>query len=160
MATVHIDSELMLHQMPSGTFSSVFSFTAAVDAEHKPLIFGVSRDKQFFVLKRNQRGTHDHIDLSTKLNLQGNVEAFVVSQSRDESQCLFIAVAVANGSSGSKIHILKPITSSDLDLDGADLRSKLILNAEPPNGVGVTKLFAVSVLPPDYLRLERRLGDL
>ncbi|KAJ6583461.1 hypothetical protein DFH09DRAFT_1360111 [Mycena vulgaris] len=150
MASVHIDSELMLHQMPSSTFSSAFSFTAAVDAEQKPLIFGVSRDKHFFVLKRNQRGSHDHIDLSAKLNLQGDVEAFVVSQSRDASRCLFIAVAVANGASGSQIHILKPITAWDLDLDGAELKRKLVLNAEPPNGIGVTKLFAGSSDSQDW----------
>jgi hypothetical protein len=143
MAQVHVDSEPLLHCMPASVFNSSFKFTAVLDESSKPLIFTVGQDKRFYVLKENQRGSFVQIDLTDKLGISGEVDAFAITQSTSTSRTLFIAAATRSESGDTKLYVLEPIVPAGLTPE-ANLRRKLLLNADPPTSICISKMYIVS----------------
>ncbi|KAF5310920.1 hypothetical protein D9619_007751 [Psilocybe cf. subviscida] len=140
MAKVKTDSELMLHMMPAQPITSTKRFVAVRDDKARPLLFSVSTDNQFTVIRSNGKGTNVEQNLGKILGIQGAVDAFVVTQSSDAVGTLFIAVAVKTSDTSSRLYVLEPIIPSDLALPEEKLKTKLLAAVKQPTNARITQL--------------------
>lgn len=148
VAVVSIDSELMLHQLPAGQFSSSHKFAAVLDENLQPLIFAINSDKILYALKRNNSGSYTKVNLSESLHLDDPVEAFSVTQSLGPARHLFIAVATYSEFSGTKLSVIRPLLPQDIS--STNLLREKYDTGESLDTMKIHRLFSVRIKFPDH----------
>lgn len=152
---VQADSELMLHMMASQPITTARRFTAVHDEARNPLLFSISSDGQFIVIKSDGLGSNKIINLSQVLGIAKGAVAFAVSQSSGSQGHLFIAFAT--GTTNSQLNVFKPLLPKDLDLPGEQLRTYLLATNTQPTNFEITNLYVVSLSKSVHQSLRRIL---
>lgn len=115
MASIRAKSEFMENAFPAGQLKLKGKFAVAQDQAGEHMIFTVSDQGKFYLIIKGQDGHNEIVNLSDKLNLASaqSVSAFAVSQNKDGSIHLALAVRQPNGL--DKLLVLKPMTAIQKD---------------------------------------------
>ncbi|WP_164018962.1 hypothetical protein [Pyxidicoccus trucidator] len=137
-----VSTELMKNYASASVVSAGERFEVAQDARGEPLLFSLSEDRRLFVTRRDAAGPTGwrRDDLSAALGKDMEATAFEVSQDRDGTLTLALAMCPTGRPEDARLYVSPRLSSDDAVTDWSQVGTRWVHRPQSEGPVRITRI--------------------
>lgn len=137
-----VSTELMKNYASASVVSAGERFEVAQDARGEPLLFSLSEDRRLFVTRRDAAGPTGwrRDDLSSALGAGMEATAFAVSQDRDGTLTLALALCPAGKPEEGRLYVSPRLSNDDAVTDWSRVGTRWVHRPQTEGPLRITRI--------------------